>query len=170
MRNPCALSLHTLNFLKLQELQELQDLQEFVQELQDSCNFKNGYRQHIAVSIKRRRLASFVSAEFGIFNKGFCVCDERSGFRVGVRGDIVICGIDAVFVSKLRKSPRCVGRKQSRHFPYVALCYEGRDEYGSPFARRRRKRRCEAGGFFNAGKKILRNLYRSRFVLSFQAA
>ena len=50
MRKPCdALSLHTLNFLKLQELQDLQDLQEFVQELQDSCNLKNGYRQHTAL-------------------------------------------------------------------------------------------------------------------------
>lgn len=38
-----ALALHTLNFLKLQELQD------FVQELQDSCNFENGYRQHTAL-------------------------------------------------------------------------------------------------------------------------
>ena len=35
-----TLALYALNFLKLQ------DLQEFVQELQDSCNLKNAYRQH----------------------------------------------------------------------------------------------------------------------------
>ena len=104
-----TLALYALNFLKLQ------DLQEFVQELQDSCNLKNAYRQHTVsingayadsridkrmrffrrtkgrtrvVLMKRCRLV--VSAQFGIFDKGFCVCDERSRFRVGVRGDIVI--------------------------------------------------------------------------------
>ena len=93
----------------------------------------------------------FSSTELGIFDKGFRVGDKRRRFGCGVGGDIVVCGVDAVFVSKLRKSPRCVGREQGGHFPYVALRYEGRDEHGSPFARKRRERRREAGGGGNAG-------------------